>query len=372
LSQMMNCVVVLLALAVASAAPANQPRDLSNYTFDMYVKEFNKIYVSDVALQYHREVFNTNLEQIKQINAAYSSGEITFFAAVNKFADLKQDDMKRFKGLRRSTGSSALLSELPHINAADLPASIDWRTKGAVTAVKNQGGCGSCWTFSTAETLESHIAVKTGKLLTFSEQQIVSCAKNPSKCGGTGGCEGATQELAFNYTRDAGGISLESSYPYTGTDSPCDASKIKPVATIDGYVRLDSNNASQLMSALVTQGPIAISLAASGLSFQLYGGGILSGNLCGWDIDHAVQAVGYGVENNVGYWIVRNSWGPGWGESGYVRIYREIAPGKPEACGIDNSPGDGDGCPDGPKKITVCGECGILSDSSYPVGGRLL
>jgi len=126
------------------------------------------------------------------------------------------------------------------------------------------------------------------------------------------------------------------------------------------------------MSALVTQGPIAISLAASGLSFQLYGGGILSGNLCGWDIDHAVQAVGYGVENNVGYWIVRNSWGPGWGESGYVRIYREIAPGKPEACGIDNSPGDGDGCPDGPKKITVCGECGVLSDSSYPVGGRLL
>lgn len=363
--------VFLVALLLAAVVAA-KPRDLSNYTFENYVQEFNKLYTSDIALQSRREVFNANLEQIKQINAAYNAGQLTFFADVNKFADLKEDEMKRFKGLSRSTKSSATLASLPHLNAADVPASLDWRTKNAVTAVKNQGGCGSCWTFSAAETLESHIAIKTGKLLTFSEQQIVSCAKNPQKCGGTGGCEGATQELAFNYTRDAGGISLESSYPYTGRDDACDASKVKPVATIDGYVRLDSNNASQLISALVTQGPIAISLAASGISFQFYSGGILSGGLCGWDIDHAVQAVGYGVENNVGYWIVRNSWGPGWGESGFVRLYRETAAGKPEACGIDNTPGDGDGCPDGPKQITVCGECGVLSDSSYPTGGRLL
>ena len=112
--------------------------------------------------------------------------------------------MKRYKGFNKSMARKAqaaiAAADAPKLNLNDLPAAVDWRTKGVVTDVKDQGGCGSCWTFSTAETLESHIAIRTGKLMVFSEQQIVSCAQNPQKCGGTGGCEGATQEIAFNCT----------------------------------------------------------------------------------------------------------------------------------------------------------------------------
>jgi len=220
------------------------------------------------------------------------------------------------------------------------------------------------------------VAIKTGKLLVMSPQQIVSCATNPSKCGGTGGCEGATQEIGFNYTASAGGLSLDSEYPYwsgLGIDIPCNQTLIKPVATVDGYVKLDANNATQLQAAIAQVGPIAISVAASG-SFQMYGGGVLNDNgQCGWDVDHAVQAVGYGVDGatGFGYWLVRNSWNAGWGEGGYIRIFRATG-GAAEQCGTDSTPSDGDGCPDGPSSINVCGECAVLSDSSYPYGGRLV
>jgi len=347
---------------------------LEGYNFVAYQTEFNKVYPSQQALKERASIFASNLAQIHAINADYKAGRKTWYAAVNKFTDLSEQEMKQFKGYnkRMSRRSALPVVGARDLTLTDLPAAVDWRDKKVVTDVKNQGQCGSCWTFSTVETFESHIAIKTGKLFVLSEQQIVSCAKNPGKCGGSGGCEGATQEIAFNYTRDAGGLSLESSYPYQGSDSTCDSTKVKPVATIDGYVKLDSNNATQLQAAIAQVGPIAISIAASGFAFQLYGGGVLSGN-CGWDIDHAVVAVGYGVDSstNQGFWLVRNSWGAGWGEAGYVRIFRSTT-ATPEACGTDSTPGDGDGCPDGPQTIQVCGECGILSDSSYAFGGRLV
>jgi len=367
----MKFILLAVALCIVAVA-ASEPRDLEGYTFAHYRAEFNKVYKSQVSLRSREAIFNQNLERIRAINAEYAAGRKTWFAAVNKFTDLTQDEMKRFKGYNKKMQRASMTSvPVGQLDLVNLPSSVDWRTQNAVTDVKDQGGCGSCWTFSTAETLESHIAIKTGKLMVFSEQQIVSCATNPQKCGGTGGCEGATQEIAFNYTRDAGGISLESSYPYQGADSPCDSTQVKPVATIDGYYRLDSNNATQLQAAIAQVGPIAISLAASGFAFQLYGGGVLNGD-CGWDVDHAVQAVGYGFDSSVnqGYWIVRNSWGAGWGEAGYVRVFR--ATSGAEACGTDTTPGDGDGCPSGPSSIQVCGECAILSDSSYPYGGRLV
>jgi len=364
------CVLALIAGALAAA----QPRDYEGYTFAHFQGEFKKAYTSTVALKYRENIFYANLAKVRAVNAQYAAGKKSYFLAVNKFADMTDAEMARYRGFNFGQSQKSKVVTGADLKTTDLPAAVDWRTKGVVTDVKDQGGCGSCWTFSTAETLESHIAIKTGQLLVFSEQQIVSCATNPQKCGGTGGCEGATQEIAFNYTRDAGGISLETSYPYQGADSACDPSQVKPVATIDGYVRLDSNNATQLTAAIANVGPIAISLAASGFSFQLYGGGVLSGDGCGWDIDHAVQAVGYGYDTsvNMGFWLVRNSWGAGWGEAGYVRIFRQSDGKTPEQCGTDTTPGDGDGCPDGPSSITVCGECGILSDSSYPYGGRLV
>ena len=145
---------------------------------------------------------------------------------------------------------------------ADLPPSIDWRTRGVVSEVKNQGGCGSCWAFSTVETLESAVAIASGKLLELSPQQVVSCAPNPKDCGGTGGCEGSVQWLGFNYTAQ-GGIVLDSDYPYTAQTGTCKSNPGKAAAGNTGYVRLPANNYSALMNAVVNVGPIAISVDAS-------------------------------------------------------------------------------------------------------------
>jgi cathepsin L len=276
-------------------------------------------------------------------------------------------------------GSPATLAAhegaLPHDGSQDvpvsaLPASLDWRTKGVVTPVKDQGGCGGCWSFSAAETLESHIAIKTGKLFTFSEQQLIDCTPNPDQCGGTGGCSGATQELAFNYTMTIGST-LEKDYPYQAVTGTCSPKKIIPVANITGYATLPFNNYTALMNSVVNIGPIAISAAAE--PWQSYETGVFSSS-CGADVDHAIVLEGYGHDESAGldYYLVRNSWSAGWGEEGYIRVARYGGSSKGEPCYKDQTPGDGDGCKGGPSVITVCGLCGILSDSSYPIGGHLV
>merc|ERR1719265_1924329 len=146
--------------------------------------------------------------------------------------------------------SSADLSR--DVATSDLQSSLDWRDKGVVTPAKNQEACGSCWAFSATETIESAVAIATGKLLELAPMQFVACSPNPRKCGGSGGCEGSTQWLAFNYTMHSGGMTTEKDYPYHGHDEPCATAKIKPAAKISGYVRLPPNNYSALMNAVAT------------------------------------------------------------------------------------------------------------------------
>eukprot|EP00930_Biecheleria_cincta_P046187 TRINITY_DN3185_c0_g1_i1.p1 TRINITY_DN3185_c0_g1~~TRINITY_DN3185_c0_g1_i1.p1 ORF type:complete len:319 (-),score=45.99 TRINITY_DN3185_c0_g1_i1:219-1175(-) len=252
------------------------------------------------------------------------------------------------------------------MSAASLPDNLDWRQKtGVVTPVKDQGGCGSCWAFSTVQTMESALAIATGKPAPIlSPQQVVSCAPNPNQCGGTGGCQGATQEIGFNYTESAG-LTSEQTYPYEGQTGTCQQSKIKPIAKNSGFVKLPSNNYTALISAVANIGPIAISVAAGGMGWQFYGGGVF-GDKCGFDQDHAVQLVGYGADGAKDYWLVRNSWGSDWGERGYIRIQR-YGEGK-EPCGMDTKPQDGSACKGQTQPVKMCGLCGILSDSSYPIG----
>jgi cathepsin L len=268
---------------------------------------------------------------------------------------------------RSSTGSFFQgTAQSADLEFGELPDRKDWREEKAVTAVKDQGSCGSCWAFSAAETLESHLAITTGDAVQkLSPQQIVSCSPNPQHCGGTGGCDGSTQPLAFKYTETAG-ITTEADYPYKGQTGTCDTSKIKPVGFNDGYAELTTNNYTELVTAVATKGPIAISIAASGFTFQFYGGGVMSG--CNdFVMDHAVQLVGYGTDSGKDYWLVRNSWG-NWGEKGYIRMQR-YGEGK-EPCGTDKKPQDGDACEGDTDPRTYCGECGILSASAYPTGMR--
>jgi len=263
----------------------------------------------------------------------------------------------------------------PPSRQVDYPNSLDWRNSGVVTPIKDQESCGSCWAFSSAETVESAYGMSTlkanGKAASIpllSPQQLVDCAPNPDHCGGSGGCEGSTQPLAFKYLIGAGGEDTESSYPYKARDGTCKAKGLTPAISITGSVELPTNNYTALFNALVSEGPMAISVDAS---WGGYEEGVFSPSPSGigTTIDHAVQLVGYGTEKGKDYWLVRNSWGTSWGESGYIKL-EKFGEGK-EPCGTDTRPADGFGCAGGPSSIQVCGTSGMLSGSSYPTGASL-
>lgn len=363
----MQYIVALLALTAAAMA----------MPFDEFVTLHGKTYEKDSAEYIHRsQVYATNLQKINQHNANPSK---TWSMAINKFSDLTQSEFKKQLGYSKRAGyafSGVKQVETPafHTRVQDLPTSVDWRKEGIVSPVKNQASCGSCWAFATTETLESHAAKTTTPptIRILSPQQLVSCAPNPKHCGGTGGCEGSTAEVAYDYLATSGGQTLEKYIPYTARDSTCtyNQNTTPPAASVTGYVKLPENNYTALMNAIATVGPIAISVEADTWSF--YGGGIFPPSSChlhDTDIDHAVQLVGYGTENGKDYWIVRNSWGADWGESGYIRLLR-TSDGLP--CSPDKTPGDGSACPPFPPQVTVCGTCGILYDTCYPVGVKLL
>jgi cathepsin L len=352
----------LALFASAHAGALTGERDLVGYVHERYLIEFQKHYLPEESHR-RKEIFEQNLRRIREHNADPSK---TWFATVNEFTDWTKEEFRAKKLGRIPDGQDSFVLEDVFVDVADLPVSVDWREKGVVTPPKNQGGCGSCWAFSAVETLESHLAIAIGgRPPVLSPQQIVSCTPNPQHCGGTGGCQGATQPLAFNYTKTIG-ITTEESYSYEGVTGTCDTSKIKPVATNDGFVKLRTNDYTSLMSAVATKGPIAISLAAS--SWGMYGGGVLS--TCDFVQDHGVQLVGYGVDGDKDYWLVRNSWGSGWGENGYIRIQR-FGEGK-EPCGTDRKPEDGEACDGDTTPRTYCGMCGIMGSSSYPTGMKQL
>lgn len=361
----MNIAKMAGLAAVVLGAPTT-PTELDSYTFQQYLVEFGKSYPAHELAQ-REALWGLALKQVMVHN---SNQDHTWKKSLNKFSDMTDAELKAFKGRSRQPVS---FSEPPASfwknlkNVSDLPAEIDWRKNGVVTPTKNQGGCGSCWAFSATEVLESHVAIQTGKLLELSPQQLVSCAPNPDECGGTGGCQGSVQWLGFNYTIAAGGLSLETDYPYTARTGTCQPSKVKPAAGIKDYVRLPVNDYTALMNAVATLGPIAISVDAS---WGSYGSGVFSG-ACGTTIDHAVVLVGYGTDAKGGdYYLVRNSWGSSWGEDGYIRIKRDA--NDSNNCGTDEDPSSGTECKPYPKEQKVCGLCGILSDSSYPTGGFIV
>jgi cathepsin L len=344
----------LCAVIHTSPGMMEGERDLSAYSFDEYVSEFGK--AENGADR--KAIFEANMALIKQHN---SDTEKSWFATVNQFTDMTNDEFRAMTRGRKEIMFGG--EEQPHkLTGRAIPDRKDWREEQGVTAVKDQGGCGSCWAFSAAETFESHLAIQTQTpIQKLSPQQIVSCSPNPEHCGGTGGCQGSTQPLAFNYTVTAG-LTTEASYPYRGQTGTCQQSKIKPVAKNGGYKQLTTNSYTELVDAVANVGPVAISIAASGFAFQFYGGGVLS-NCNDYVMDHAVQLVGYGTQGTKDYWLVRNSWGS-WGEQGYIRMQRYGEGNEP--CGTDRNPQDGDACEGDTTPRKYCGECGILSASSYP------
>jgi len=210
---------------------------------------------------------------------------------------------------------------------------INWVTKGAVTPVKNQGGCGSCWAFSTTGAIEGAHFIKTGKLLSFSEQQLVDCST------ANHGCNGGNQIAAFKYLETAK-AELESVYPYTSGSTKvagkCQYKQSSATAVnVSSYAKVTTENVTQMKAALATQ-PLAVSIEADQKVFQSYKSGVLDSTSCGTNLDHAVLAVGWGTDSSAGdYWLVKNSWGTGWGDNGYVKLAIVSGAG---ICGVQKVP----------------------------------
>ena len=198
------------------------------------------------------------------------------------------------------------------------PHQFDWREHNAVSSVKNQQQCGSCWAFSSVESIEGAWAIKHNKLYNLSEQQLVDC----SQSYGNNGCNGGNMDFAFNYVID-NGICTNKSYPYTAQDmGQCNQSCNK-VVSISNYTNVLQNNEHTLEKAVLLN-PVSVAIQGNKRSFQLYKSGIYNDLECGYELDHGVLLVGYGKENKQKYWIVKNSWGSDWGENGYIRILKNI------------------------------------------------
>jgi len=374
--------LVTLLLAVPGPVAASS----SVLNFEAYLARFGLQY-PESELPARRALFVQRLAAISEHNA---KDRRLWTAGVNELTAATAPEISaRFgysKALREPHVAAGALAQRPLLRAnLAPPRSFDWRDHrpSVATAVKNQGSCGCCWAFAAAAALESHIALKTGILFDLSPQQLNSCTPNPQQCGGSGGCLGATAQLAFNYTIQAG-INTQWNYPYmsgiTGKTEEClgsaggyGAHKYgRRVAGIRSYVQLPRNDAQALMAALL-EGPVAVTVAAN--EWFLYDGGIF--DACDKIrplLNHAVVLMGYGEESTpafglVHYWLIRNSWSATWGEQGYMRLRRYPSN---EPCGVDDEPLWGYGCKANPAdNVTACGECGILSDSAYPVGAFL-
>ena len=315
--------------------------------FVQYQKDFGKIYASLDELEVRYHYFKNTLFTIANHNLNKNQ---TFQMGLNQFSDLSPEEfqMRFLGGFKQSNVTSlsigagfgaASCSKFTGTPNKLLPSMVDWTTLGKTTAVKDQGYCGSCWSFSAAEAIESAWAIKKGQLLTLSEQQLVDCSKKY----GNMGCNGGLMDSAFHYVMD-NGLCLESAYPYTsGKSSQAGTCQITctPAVTISGCADTSPNNQIVLKEA-VSLGPVSIAIQADSKIFQSYTSGIITGTSCGQTLDHGVVITGYGTgtpqENNVMYWKVRNSWSASWGEAGYVRIERSEKTNDAGTCGIAMQP----------------------------------
>lgn len=426
-----------------SASVGSMRITYEDYAFDAYLREFGKSYSDPVEYARREENFRAAMGEVKAHNGAQSS----YHFGPTIFSDMDAAERKRYlgrKGQRRlghspSRANNRERREMPTVtegavykrgaaeklpwdpmmaanvflaaNVTEMPASVDF--KDQMSEVRDQGGCGSCWTFSVVGVLESRVRKQTGKSFDLSEQELVACTPNEDHCGGTGGCEGATEPLAYDYVLHHG-LGHDGNYPYdVNKENTCHANagqanlrvngKLKawearnslvPAAVkIGGYAVVPENDKEQLMLSVLANGPISIGMDGSTLFF--YRSGIYTSCPSGdsVNVNHAVVLVGWGeehvdeaggAEERAGsnyenepwhrakvrkYWHIRNSWGKWWGEGGYMKLIRSDGM-KDEPCGWDQNPQEASECDldkGGRSKVLSCGHCGMLSGASFPI-----
>ena len=298
--------------------------------FDSFLEKFHKKYDSLEEFEYRFHIFSANLRNIILHNADTLQN---FTLGVNSFSDLTSDEFKErnIRGLNTEKNMGSICGTFFSMSN-DAPISLDWREKNVVTPVKNQGQCGSCWAFSATGAMEGAIAIKTGTLVSLSEQQLVDCSKRYGNLG----CNGGLMDNAFQYAMEHEMCS-ETAYPYTASGGSCVEKKCQQSVTINKCLDVMPNNQA-LMKLAVATGPVSIAIEADTRIFQSYSSGVITSSNCGTTLDHGVLVVGYGTENGIDYWLVKNSWGASWGLDGYVKIQRSDNTNDPGICGVAMEP----------------------------------
>ncbi|KAK9510895.1 hypothetical protein O3M35_005576 [Rhynocoris fuscipes] len=300
-----------------------------------FVTKHKKVY-NEEQLEHHRrkEVFRQNLRFIHSKNRA----QLGYNLAINHLADRTEDELRALRGRKYSTDNNGA-SPFPYSAAElkqlsqDLPDQFDWRLYGAVTPVKDQSVCGSCWSFGTTGAVEGAYFVKTGHLIRLSQQALIDCSWG----FGNNGCDGGEDFRSYQWMMKHGGLPLESDYGgYLGQDGYCHIDKVPLTAKITGYVNVTSNDENALRLAIFKHGPISVAIDAGHRTFSFYSNGVYYDPECKNrvdQLDHAVLAVGYGKMNGKDYWLIKNSWSNLWGNDGYV-----LMSAKDNNCGVMTSP----------------------------------
>ncbi|KAJ8943303.1 hypothetical protein NQ318_004744 [Aromia moschata] len=319
----MKFLVILAAVVLAASAFSDREQ------WQEFKLKHGKSYRSLVEETRRFIIFKENLRTIEEHNAKYERGETSYTMGVNKFSDMTKAEFKAKLSTRKTERPKADLVMTAAMVNATVADSIDWRDQGAVTEVKDQMNCGSCYAFAATGAMESAYYLKNKKTVSLSEQEIVDCSSD------NGGCDGGWAQAAFVYASE-NGISTEESYPYLGEVQTCQTRT--PFITVSSFVQIDADEDS-LKAVVGTVGPVAVAIYVDDM--MSYAGGIFDEASCindYYQLDHEVLLVGYGTEDGKDYWLFKNSWGTEWGDSGYAKIARNA----------NNM-------------------CGIAADSSYPV-----
>ncbi|ALC40963.1 maker29 [Drosophila busckii] len=316
MSKLIAFIALIACVGAASYTELQQPEWLS------FKANFTRVYKSVEEELKRKLIFDANQLLIRVHNRRFKAGQETYELGVNQYSDLSFEEfadllLTKFAARSSIENAHAVFEPAP-VAVGNAPSSLDWRSRGAVTGVKNQGQCGSCWAFSAAGALEGQHFLKTGKLISLSEQNLVDCT------GGAPyrnlGCSGGWPDKALKYVQDNKGINAHSTYPYDEKKKECRYNKNAVAATVRsvGYV---AKNEEALRVAVAEKGPISVCITVT-KNFQSYKSGVFNDSSCrGKQINHAVVVVGYGRDGNSDYWLVKNSWG-NWGEGGYIRMAR--------------------------------------------------